>query len=238
VHFRVIDAYGQARDATYTPQVVAPAPPPAPAQSSTGAVAQTQSQHVPVPAGGVALLIGPDGAPTTTVEVEGVGTYEIVPETGEVRFTPRAGFSGTPPVIAYRVTDAYGQTSDGTYAPAVMAGAATAPRVDAPPAPALPVASPCVSRRTTLIHWKVDRGTRVSRIAITLNGKTYKSLRGDARQALIDLHGRPAQLVAVRVTATGGTRVLATTRTYRTCTQRTLGAPLPTLHLRPGPKAG
>jgi CshA-type fibril repeat protein len=53
-----------------------------------------------------------------------------------VRFTPQAGFAGTPIAVRYRVTDAYGQRTGGTYTPTVTPPQAPAPAPEQTVAPA------------------------------------------------------------------------------------------------------
>jgi CshA-type fibril repeat protein len=124
VDYRVTDAYGQHATATYTPAVAKPAAPDAPARTSTGAGPEVQDATLPRPDGGTVRLLDAAGDPVTSVTVAGKGTYELDPQTGRVTFTPVAGYAGTPPAVAYRVTDAYGQSTDSTYAPTVTAPAA------------------------------------------------------------------------------------------------------------------
>ena len=118
--YRVTDAYGQSAAAVYAPTVTLPAPPVGPALSSSGPVVTPQQTTAPVPSGGSIALLDADGDPATTVTISGVGTYVLDPATGVIVFTPVFGFAGTPPTVDYRVTDAYGQTGDGAYAPAVV----------------------------------------------------------------------------------------------------------------------
>lgn len=131
VPVRVTDAYGQSTDGAYTPTVLAPAAPGAPQMTSGGAAGTPQSPRttVPVPGGGNVRLVDSSGAPATTVTVPGQGTYAVDPATGALTFTPAPGFAGTATAVGYRVTDAYGQSTDGTYTAVVAA----APAPSAPP---------------------------------------------------------------------------------------------------------
>lgn len=123
VPVRVTDAYGQSTDGTYTPTVQAPPAPGAPRMSSGGAAATPQSPQtaVPVPTGGSIRLLDADGNPAVRVTVPGQGTYSIDPATGTLTFAPLPDFTGPATAVSYRVTDAYGQSTDGTYAAVVAA---------------------------------------------------------------------------------------------------------------------
>ncbi len=127
VTLRVTDAYGRAVTATWTASVVPPAAPPAPVVTSSGTGTQAHTVTLPVPPGGTVTLL--DGrTPVTTLVVPREGTYTLDPATGVLSFAPAVGFSGTAAGVAYRVTDAYGQTATGTAVPSVAR----------PPAPQVP----------------------------------------------------------------------------------------------------
>ena len=118
VSYRVTDAYTQSTDATYTPTVQSPAGPTASNVSSTGVGVTPQHADVTIPTGGsVTLLDGANAAQTTVSSAS--GTYVLDPSTGRITFTPVLGFHGTAPAVHYRVTDAYGQTSQAAYGPSV-----------------------------------------------------------------------------------------------------------------------
>ncbi|HWI07706.1 MAG TPA: Ig-like domain-containing protein [Solirubrobacteraceae bacterium] len=234
VGYRITDAYGQQSHAIYRPTVTAPAPVAAPAQSTSGAAGAPQSQAIAVPEGGSISLVDADGRSTSTLRVEGVGTYAVDPATGIVTFTPAAAFGGTPPAVLYRIIDAYGQVSEGTYTVTVAVAAtdsSPAPAPAAAPAPA--VGAVCASRRTMAINWIVRPRVRLRRIFVTVNGRRTASLSGNARRTTVDMRGRPAQRVKVVITGvtSSGTR-LRSTRTYRTCVRSQVGPRLPTLRLR------
>ncbi len=118
VTYRVTDIYGSSSSATYVATVTAPAGPNANALSSTAVAGTAQSQTVLVPAGGTVTLLNSSNQPVTTITVSG-GTYNLDSVTGVITFTPSAGFAGTPPVVNYRVTDAYSQSAIASYAPVV-----------------------------------------------------------------------------------------------------------------------
>jgi CshA-type fibril repeat protein len=132
VLFREIDSYGQTGDGTYTPQVSLPAAPAAAPVVSTGTGTAVQSATVTVPGQGNAVLLDTAGAATTSTVLPAVGEFRIEPATGAVSFAPVFGYMGTAS-IGYRVTDAYGQATSGTYTPTV-----------APPA--APIAQPTSTR--------------------------------------------------------------------------------------------
>ena len=78
---------------------------------------QPQHATVTIPTDGSVTLVDGNGDPATTVVVDGQGTYVLDPVTGDITFTPVLGFTGTPDPVTYRVTDAYGQSTDSTYQP-------------------------------------------------------------------------------------------------------------------------
>jgi CshA-type fibril repeat protein len=124
VHYRLTDAYGQSETATWTPTVLPPAPPVAEPRDSHGVGTATQSVTLPgVPEDGERTLLGPEGATGDAVTSSWHGPVVLDPVTGLVTFTPVLGFVGTA-AIGYRLTDAYGQTSEGVWSATV-----------APPAP-------------------------------------------------------------------------------------------------------
>ena len=119
--FRITDAFGQTATATYTATVVAapPAPPSPATLTSTGVGQATQTATAAIPAGGSVTLLDASNNPTNgPVSVSG-GSYSINPATGVITFTPAAGFAGSPPPVAYKVTDAFGQAGSANYAPVV-----------------------------------------------------------------------------------------------------------------------
>jgi CshA-type fibril repeat protein len=93
---------------------------PAPgSETSTGPGGVSQSVTVTVPPLGSATLLDGTGTPVTTLVVPGQGTYGISPTTGVIVFMPAPGYSGVASAVAYRITDAWGQTGDGSYTPTV-----------------------------------------------------------------------------------------------------------------------
>lgn len=127
--------------------------------------------------------------------------------------------------------------------PKAAAAAPAEPAVDAPAdaavdapaadrsAPAVPAA--CVSRRAVTLHWRVPASERVRSYTVTVNGAAYATLPGARRGVNIRMSGRPAEQLAVVVTArTASGRTYATTRRYRTCAGRLTGSTLKTLQLQ------
>ncbi|WP_298458601.1 hypothetical protein [uncultured Cellulomonas sp.] len=147
----VTDATGEDRWVTVSPTVGLPAAPFAVGTQTTGAPGLHQVVTVPVPDGGRVTLVDAGGTEAPTVVVPGEGVYAVDAVAAAVRFAPDGGFTGAATPATVRVVDAYGQTTDATFAPTVatgnVTGAATgrAPGVDgAPTAPpeAVPVPEP------------------------------------------------------------------------------------------------
>ena len=97
----------------------APAAPVAPVLTPTAPAVTNQPQSTTAvdPTGGSVSLVDGNGDPATTVTVPGEGTFVLDPSTGVITFTPVLGFTGTPAPVDYRVTDAYDQFTDSTFAP-------------------------------------------------------------------------------------------------------------------------
>nr|WP_276508437.1 hypothetical protein [Modestobacter muralis] len=146
--FRVTDGSGATGVGGYTATVQPPAPPAAPALTSSGTGTATQRVTLPAPPpGGSVTLLDDDGDPVAGLVLPGRGSWTTDPVAGTVSFAPATGHLGTT-AVAYRVTDAYGRSSDGTYEATVTAppgpsapdlasvGTGTAPQqVVLPPAP-------------------------------------------------------------------------------------------------------
>ena len=122
-----------------------------------------QSVPVDVPAGDT-LQILDSGSPQTSAS-DSSGHYAV--DGGSLTFLPELGFQGTSPGIVYRITDAYGQTADGSYTPTVTA-------------PAGPSAQPLTS---------TGIGTAAQTVTVVKAG-------GDA-VTLLDGSGQPASTVTV-----------------------------------------
>ncbi len=86
--------------------------------TSSGVGVDAQTATVFVPVGGAAYLL--DGTDeVTSLFVPGEGMYFIDPTTGELRFEPLLGFSGTPSPAFYRVRNSFGQAATSTFLPTV-----------------------------------------------------------------------------------------------------------------------
>lgn len=120
VSFRVTDAFGQTGSATYTPTVNQPPAPTLSALATSGFTGSPQNTTVVSPADGSITLLDSNNSPATSVSVVG-GQYVLDPATGVITFTPTAGFVGTAPGVAVRVTDAYSQSATSTYVATVLA---------------------------------------------------------------------------------------------------------------------
>lgn len=73
-----------------------------------------------MPSGGSITLLDTRGRPVTMVRVPGQGTYILEPARGRISFVAVNGFTGQAKAVRYRVTDAYGQTAEATYAANVL----------------------------------------------------------------------------------------------------------------------
>ena len=81
----------------------------------------------------------------------------------------------------------------------------------------------CASRRRFRIRVPEPRGReRVRSARVTVAGRRVRVTRRRGRHvAIVDLRGRPRQVVRVRIVArTTRGRIVRTTRAYRTCTRR------------------
>ncbi|QXG74431.1 hypothetical protein KUM42_10985 [Modestobacter sp. L9-4] len=143
VRFRLTDAYGSTSEGVYRPQVLLPAPPVAGPLNSSGVGTAVQSVTVPsAPVGGTRTLLDADGVPSQSVDLPGRGVAGLDPVTGVATLVPQPGSAGTVE-ISYRLTDAYGQATDGLWSATVAAvGPATAPDPTGVPAAPVPPAVP------------------------------------------------------------------------------------------------
>ncbi len=76
----------------------------------------------------------------------------------------------------------------------------------------------CTSVRSVTIHWLTAKSGPLSKVLITLNGKIYKRLAGNAGKAKISFGGRSAGAVTVKITgtATAGGKYIST-RIFHPC---------------------
>ncbi|MEN0012570.1 MAG: Ig-like domain-containing protein [Solirubrobacteraceae bacterium] len=222
VTYRVTDAYEHFGTATYTATVTAP-PVPAPAsESTTGPAATAQSVAIPIPTGGSITLLGDDDQPVDTVTVAGQGTYTLDRTTGQITFTPVAGFSGTARSARFAVTDAYGQRGIATFAATVAPPVVTPAPPAATPTPAsspaaAPPAAVCTRTRTITLHWTVP-GVTLKKVVVTVDGKTVRSLAGSKRSTSVTLKAVGPQRFTVKITGTAksGAKYVSV-RDYRLC---------------------
>lgn len=220
--FRVVDAYGQSAQAYYRPSVTPPPAPPAEPLTSVGVAGAKHTKVVAVPEGGSVHLLDFAGQVTDVATVAKEGVYAVAALAGVITFAPEPGFSGVAGGVRYVVQDAYGQTTEGSYAPTVT-----------PAGDVSPTGSPtvCASRRQITLHWIVDRA-KLRTLTVSVNGRVT-TLPTKARSTTVDMRGMPAAIVQVTVVGvTGSGHRVETTRRFRTCTTRKPAPPLPTLRLR------
>jgi CshA-type fibril repeat protein len=121
VAYEVTDAFGQTGSSRYVPQVTAPAPPAPADAASAGVGTLTTRVTLQIPPSGSITLLDGHGDPVAGLAVDGVGTYALDPSTGVLSFTAVPGYTGSPPAVRYRVTDAYGQRATAGYTPTITA---------------------------------------------------------------------------------------------------------------------
>ncbi|KQY57107.1 MULTISPECIES: OmpA family protein [unclassified Nocardioides] len=115
--YRIVDAWNQQAESTYTPTVLPPAGPVASPLTTSGT--GVQSVALTPPTGGSVTLVDAGGVETTTVSVP-QGTYLLDTATSTVSFVPDAGKTGRATAVKYRLIDAYNQTAESTYTPTVL----------------------------------------------------------------------------------------------------------------------
>lgn len=131
VTIRRTDSLGQVGNSTYAATVTAP-PLSAPANLTSSALENlVQIKQATIPVDGSITLLNGSNSPVTSLPITGKGTYQIDATTGQITFTPVAGFIGPVPPATFRITDSFGQTATATYTATVLA---------APPAPPSPAA--------------------------------------------------------------------------------------------------
>lgn len=79
----------------------------------------------------------------------------------------------------------------------------------------------CRSRRVIVVHLRAPRGQRIRRATVRLGARRVRVVGRRRPRARIDLRGRPAGQVRVRIAiVTRDGRTHRSTRTYRTCRRR------------------
>ena len=200
-----------------------PTPPTATGGQSTAAAGQPQTFTVSVPAGATMSLLD-GGVAATSVTVAGEGVYTLASDT--ITLAPAAGFSGTARPVAFRITDAYGQSSDAAFAATVLAPAPPTTDTDTettptPPVTSTPVTTVCTSRRVLSLNFRAPKGTKLRGVTFKLNGKVQRKLAGDARKLTVDLRGYLPGAVRVTMEAkTTSGRTVRNERVYKTCAPR------------------
>jgi CshA-type fibril repeat protein len=167
VSYRVTDAYGSQASSAYAAHVDLPPAPRVPNDPhATVAHNGTGSLTPPIPAGGSIQLLG--GVTATKYNSPRGGTWTLNETTGKITFKAQENWSGNAGSVTYRVTDAYGQHTDGVYSVVVAlpvpVASATAPALlkIVTPAGTLPV--------TCQLTWKA-----LGRCEVTL---VYANSRG------------------------------------------------------------
>jgi hypothetical protein len=88
----------------------------------------------------------------------------------------------------------------------------------------------CVSRRDFRIHVLQIKGLTYRRVAVDVNGRRVKTVRGRRTSAQVDLRGLPKARYTVRITVTTSTgRSLSGIRAYHTCAPKPLPGGRPRL---------
>ena len=81
---------------------------------------------------------------------------------------------------------------------------------------------PCRSTRVETIAWRVHAGVRLTRIIVTLDGRTYRTLNAGERRTKVSLVGLGKRTVVVRVIGETASRARYTlTFTFHTCVPST-----------------
>lgn len=240
-------SYGSTDTAAHTATV--PAPPTASDGQSTAGPGESQAFTVPIPSGGSVTLLDANGDPVMSVSIDGEGVYALDATSGVITFTPAEGFTGTARAVAFRVTDAYGQSSDATFSATVATATAaatdpvttTAAAPAATPAAAAPsAASPvaaipvvCVSRRSVTIHFRLPAGTKLRSLRATVGGAAARSLPVATRSVAISMRGYAAASVSVELRAKPASgRTFTARRIYKTCAAQPAPGTPATLYLR------
>ena len=143
VQFRVTDAYGSSGTSTYAPVVGLPAAPTVPSDPHSAVAKNTTgSLSVALPVGGNVQLVA-GSSPTSYANSLG-NTWTLNQTTHVITFTPAHDLVGNAGTATYRVTDAYGQWTDGTYSVTVTS-APTSPS----PTPVATASTPALTKIVT-----------------------------------------------------------------------------------------
>lgn len=135
VRYQIDDSSGATVSSTITPSVTPAAAPNAEPDQTFGLVGESQSINPltndssattgnELIAGSVVLCSSADTAPNctqTSLVVAGQGSYTVDGSTGEITFTPEAGFTGIATAVPYSVQTPSGQQASSTYTPTVLA---------------------------------------------------------------------------------------------------------------------
>lgn len=117
----VRNSFGASTTVSYAATVL---PPPGPVAvdvfSTAVSGSRLQTTTLAIPTSGSARLLDGSGNPVLSLLVAGEGAYTLDPTSGTVVFTPESGFVGIPRGVAYRLTDAYGQSDDAEYLPGAV----------------------------------------------------------------------------------------------------------------------
>jgi CshA-type fibril repeat protein len=118
VPVRLTDGYGQSATGSYSPAIGRFTP--TTLAPERGEPSTRPSITIPIPPGGSVTLIDAEGREVTEVTIPGMGTYVLDPDTGVLTFVPAEGFEGSPTSVTYKITDADGRVSIGTFSPTVL----------------------------------------------------------------------------------------------------------------------
>ncbi|HEX4466725.1 MAG TPA: hypothetical protein VH025_06020 [Solirubrobacteraceae bacterium] len=159
------------------------------------------------------------------------GSCVDIPGATGITFTPGEGQVGGYLRFVVKASNKGGTTTTASAlvgpvqgAAKVLAPAEITPLTPVSTGPPAASASPqtigvCRSTRAVTIHWKATRAMHLAQILVTVNGETYKRLRGKARRVRVNLSGRGREPVTILVTGTSKTGVrYATSRVYELCT--------------------
>ncbi|TWT12425.1 mucin-binding protein [Streptococcus sp. sy004] len=178
VEVRAADKNGTTVKTTYTPTVTPVNPTATPAET-TGKQGQTQSQDAttmftegdevaPIDNSTITLL-DTDGMPTTSVTVEGQGTYTL--ENGTIKFTPLPSYVGTATPVEVRAADKNGTTVKTTYTPTVTPVEITATNDESTGVQG--------ATQTGQITSSITNGDNVTKVTYTFDGETTKVVPGE-----------------------------------------------------------